>query len=437
MIKAGPLAPFFRRLDEFSTLRWMGRVTQVVDYLVESDGPFCSVGEGCAIQTADGQTLAGEIVGFRGKTVLSMPVDRPDGIRYGDRVVTRGTRPALRVSAALLGRVVDGSGRPLDDKGSYGAREYWPLRGKTPMALSRAVIREPIGCGIRAIDGMLTCGRGQRMGIFGGSGVGKSTLIGMMTRGTSADLTVVALVGERGREVREFLYESLGEEGLARSVVLVSTSDQPPLARIRAALAATTVAEYFAAQGKHVLLVVDSLTRFAMAQREVGLAAGEPPTAKGYTPSVFTLLAQLLERAGHFGTGSITGFYSVLMEGDDQQDPLVDAVRAILDGHVMLDRRLAAQGHYPPIEVLDSVSRLMPVVCSGDHIAKAQHIRALLASYSASEDLIRVGAYQAGADPTLDQALATVPAVKAFLKQRKEDRAPIDATIKSLMELPG
>ena len=430
-----PLGPFFRRLEEFSTFRWMGRVTKVADYLVESEGPFCSVGEGCAILTSDGRTLAGEIVGFRGRVVLSMPLERPIGIRYGDRIVTRGTQPSLRVGPGLLGRVIDGTGKPLDSKGSYTAREYWTLRGDTPLALDRALIRDPLGCGIRAIDGMLTCGRGQRMGIFGGSGVGKSTLVGMMTRGTSADLTVLALVGERGREVREFLEESIGEEGLGRSVVVTSTSDQPPLMRIRAALAATTVAEYFAAQGKHVLLVVDSLTRFAMAQREIGLAAGEPPTAKGYTPSVFTLLAQVLERAGHFGTGSITGFYTVLMEGDDQQDPLVDAVRAILDGHIILDRRLAAKGHYPPISVLDSLSRLMPSVCAPEHLAKARHLRSLIASYTASEDLIRVGAYQKGSDPILDHAVAALPDINAFLQQRKDDKTSIEQAIKALLAL--
>jgi len=436
MTQARPLAHFFRRLDEFSTFRWMGRVTKVTDYLVESEGPFCSVGEGCAILTSDGRTLAGEIVGFRDRLVLSMPLERPIGIRYGDRIVTRGTQPCLRVGPGLLGRVIDGTGKALDSKGSYAAREYWTLRGDTPLPLDRALIRDALGCGIRAIDGMLTCGRGQRMGIFGGSGVGKSTLVGMMTRGTSADMTVLALVGERGREVREFLEESLGEEGLARSVVVISTSDQPPLMRIRAALAATTVAEYFAAQGKHVLLVVDSLTRFSMAQREIGLAAGEPPTAKGYTPSVFTLLAQLLERAGHFGSGSITGFYTVLMEGDDQQDPLVDAVRAILDGHIILDRRLSSKGHYPPISILDSLSRLMPAVCTPEHLAKARLVRSLIASYAASEDLIRVGAYQKGGDPVLDRAVAALPDINTFLQQDKEDKTAIEQAIKSLLAIP-
>src|SRR5271155_5810794 len=262
------LQPYFRRLEDFSALRWTGRVTKAVGYLVESDGPLCSVGEGCAIVTEGGQTFSGEIVGFRGRTVLSMPLERPSGIRYGDRIVTRGTQPSLRVGPALLGRVIDGSGKPIDGHGRYRAREYWPLQNNAPLPLERVPIREALGCGIRAIDGLITCGRGQRVGIFGGSGVGKSTLIGMMTRATSADMTVLALVGERGREVREFLEEAIGPAGLARSVVGVST-----------------VAEYFCAQGKNVLLVVDSLTRFAMAQREIGLAAGEPPTAKGYSPS--------------------------------------------------------------------------------------------------------------------------------------------------------
>jgi len=437
MGESSHLEPYFTRLEEFSTLRWTGRVTKAVGYLVESDGPFCSVGEGCAIITEDGHTFSGEIVGFRGRTVLSMPLERPYGIRYGDRIVTRGTRPALRVGPGLLGRVIEGSGKPIDGKPGFRARAHWPLQGEPPLPLERVPIRSSLSCGIRAIDGMLTCGRGQRIGIFGGSGVGKSTLIGMMTRGTDADMTVLALVGERGREVREFLDEAIGQEGLERSVVVVSTSDQSPLLRIRAALAATTVAEYFCAQGKNVLLVVDSLTRFAMAQREIGLAAGEPPTAKGYTPSVFTLLARLIERAGNFQSGSITAFYTVLMEGDDQQDPLVDAVRALLDGHVMLDRRLNSQGHYPPINVLDSLSRLMTSVCSAEQLEKTRRLRQLLAAYTASEDLIRVGAYQKGADPQLDRAIAALPAITAFLQQKKFEGAKFDQTIKSLLELPA
>ncbi len=430
------LEPYFRRLEQFSTLRWSGRVIQAIGNLVESEGPLCAVGEGCAIVTADGQVYPAEIVGFRGRRVLAMPLERPLGIGHGDRLVTRGTRPMLRVVEAMLGRVLDALGRPLDGGPAYRAREYWPLHGEPPQPLERAAIREPLGCGIRAIDTFITCGRGQRVGIFGGSGVGKSTLIGMMARNTAADLTVVGLVGERGREVREFLEDALGEEGRRRSVVIVSTSDQSPLLRIRAALAATTAAEYFCARGHHVLLVIDSLTRFAMAQRELGLATGEPPTAKGYTPSVFSLLARLIERAGHFARGSITAFYSVLMEGDDEQDPLVDAVRSLLDGHVVLDRNLAQRGHFPAIAVLSSLSRLMPSVTSPEHQQKAQRLRRLLAVYTAHQDLLRVGAYQPGSDPELDRAVKVLPALEQFLRQQRDEPAPLAQTLEALLRLP-
>jgi flagellum-specific ATP synthase len=431
------LAPYFRRLESLSTTRWYGRVTKAVGHIVESEGPFCSLGECCEISGPTGQPHGGEVVGFRGSTVLSMPLERLSDIRYGDRIAAWGAKPTLRVGAELLGRVIDGEGKPLDSRPDYQAREYWPLHSPGPLPLDRRSIRDPLGCGVRAIDAFLTCGRGQRVGVFGGSGVGKSTLIGLMARGSAADVTVMALVGERGREVREFLEGTLGEEGLRRSVVVVSTSDQSPLLRIRAALVATAVSEYFAALGKHVLLVVDSLTRFAMAQREIGLAAGEPPTAKGYTPSVFTMLAQLIERAGHFNSGSITAFYTVLMEGDDQQDPLVDAVRALLDGHVVLDRRLSAQNHYPPIAVLDSLSRLMPAVCTPEHLDKVRRLRKLLAAYTASEDLIRVGAYQKGLDPVLDQAIGLMPSLTTFLQQRGDEKAPLATTLAKLQALPG
>ena len=431
------LAPYFRRLENLSTTRWYGRVTKAVGHIVESAGPFCSLGECCEILGPTGQPHAGEVVGFRGSTVLSMPLERMSGIRYGDRIVTWGARPTLRVGEALLGRVIDGLGKPLDSRPDYRARDSWPLHAPGPQPLERLSIHDPLGCGVRAVDAFLTCGRGQRVGVFGGSGVGKSTLLGLMARGSAADLTVMALVGERGREVREFLEGTLGEEGLRRSVVVVSTSDQSPLLRIRAALVATAVSEYFAARGKHVLLVVDSLTRFATAQREIGLAAGEPPTAKGYTPSVFTLLAQLIERAGCFNGGSITAFYTVLMEGDDQQDPLVDALRALLDGHIVLDRRLSAQNHYPPISILDSLSRLMPAVCTPEHLEKAGRLRKHLAAYTASEDLIRVGAYQKGMDPQLDQAIEVVPALGAFLQQRTDEKTTLAQTLAALQALPG
>ena len=430
-------APYLAQLESSSSLRWQGRVTQVIGPLVESEGPFCSVGEICHIRDARGRVMPGEIVGFRGSTVLSMPLDIPRGVRCGDRVVTWGEHPSLGVSDEMLGRVLDGQGRPLDSLPPYRAAEYQAVDGSAPLPLERHSIREPIGCGIRAVDAFLTCGRGQRVGIFGGSGVGKSTLIGMMARNTGADLTVLGLVGERGREVREFLEGALGEEGRKRAVVLVSTSDQSPLLRIRAALAATSVAEYFCKKGKNVLLVVDSITRLAMAQREIGLAAGEPPTAKGYTPSCFSMLARLIERAGKFGAGSITAFYTVLMEGDDAQDPLVDGARALLDGHIMLDRKLAVRSHYPPIAVLDSVSRLMSSVCSAPHLQKAHELRRLLAAYTASEDLIRIGAYQKGSDSTLDKALTLIPELHRFLMQKPSEAVAFSDSVQKLLALPG
>jgi len=430
------LDPYFRSVADRSTTRWTGRVVKAIGQLVESEGPFSALGECCEIVGSDGVVQEGEIVGFRGPTVLSMPLSPPNNIRYGDAIVSWGEKPSFRVGAGLLGRVIDGTGHAIDSGPEYSACGRWPLRRSGPLPLERQPITEPLGCGVRAIDGFLTCGRGQRLGIFGGSGVGKSTLIGMMARGSAADLTVLALVGERGREVRDFLENAIGEEGRRKSVVIVSTSEQSPLLRIRAALGATSIAEYFCSHGKNVLLVVDSLTRLAMAQREIGLAAGEPPTSKGYTPSVFTLLAHLIERAGRFNGGSITAFYSVLMEGDDHQDPIVDAVRSLLDGHIFLDRRLSSENHYPPISILDSLSRLMPSVCSNEHLSKVKSLRALLASYAASEDLVRVGAYQKGLDPVLDKAISSLPAIKAFLQQRPEEKTDLKANIASLFALP-
>ena len=428
------LLPYFSQLESRPTICWRGRVTQVVGNLLESAGPPCSLGECCEVRDAAGHIYAGEVVGFRGTTVLTMPLEKPSGVRYGDPIVAHGERPSVPVGEELLGRVIDGTGGALDGGPAHGARERRPLDTLAPLALQRLPIREPLGCGIRAIDAFLTCGRGQRLGIFGGSGVGKSTLIGMMARGTAADLTVLALVGERGREVGEFL-EALGPAGRKRSVVVVSTSDQSPLLRIRAALAATSIAEYFCQTGKNVLLVVDSLTRFAMAQREIGLAAGEPPTAKAYTPSVFSMLARLVERAGRFASGSITAFYTVLMEGDDQQDPLVDALRSLVDGHIMLDRRLASESHYPPIAVLDSLSRLMPAVAAREHSARSSRLRSLLSAYARSEDLIRIGAYIPGSDALLDRAIAVLPQLQEFLCQVPEEQAPLAETITRLNSL--
>jgi flagellum-specific ATP synthase len=419
----GLLDAYLARLTRRQPWRWRGQVLQSVGQTIESAGPLASVGECCEIVDQAGRCHRAEVIGFRGSNVLTMPIETTDGIRYGDGVTSLGVHPAIEVGAELMGRVLNALGEPIDDGGPMHGAALMPLEGKVRAPLDRVPIKTPLGTGIRVLDALLTVGRGQRVGIFGGSGVGKSTLVGMMTRNTEADVTVVGLVGERGREVREFLDNSLGEEGLARSVVVVSTSDESPLLRMRAALAATTIAEYFAAQGKHVLLVLDSLTRFAMAAREIGLAAGEPPTAKGYTPSVFTRLARLIERAGEFRCGSITAFYSVLMEGDDQQDPLVDAVRSLLDGHVVLARALAAEGWYPPVHVLDSISRLMPAVTHAAHREQATLLRRLMAVYARSEDLVRIGAYKPGSDPELDRALKARAPLRGFLTQDSAEEA--------------
>jgi len=431
-----PLSPYFHHLEQTGSLRWSGRVLQIVGNLVESEGPFCSVGDECEIVTAEGQTYMGEVIGFRGPVMLTMTLQLPRGVRYGDRIVATGGRPSIRVGPELLGRVIDGTGEPLDSLGKYAARRSMMVDSAAPLPLDRLPIRQALGCGVRALDAFVTCGRGQRLGIFGGSGVGKSTLLGMMARGTQADLTVMALIGERGREVQEFL-EVIGEEGRQRSVLVVSTSDQSPLLKMRAALSATAIAEFFASQGKNVLLVVDSLTRFAMAQREIGLAAGEPPTSKGYTPSVLNTLARLVERAGNFSTGSITAFYTVLMEGDDQQDPVADTVRSLLDGHIILDRNLALQNHYPPISILDSLSRLQPSVASADHMSKSRALRILLASYAKSEDLIRIGAYQKGFDAVLDRAVESLPEINRFLQQSSLETPDFASVIEHLKRLPS
>jgi flagellum-specific ATP synthase len=431
------LSTYFARLKQRPAWRWRGRVLEALGQTIESAGPLCSVGECCEIVDGTGGRHLVEVIGFHGTNVVSMPVETSEGIRYGDSVEGLGTMPQIEVGDALIGRVLNALGQPMDGGHSPAVRTVVPLEGVAPQPLDRMPIRMPLGTGIRAIDGMLTVGRGQRVGIFGGSGVGKSTLIGMMTRNSEAEVIVVGLVGERGREVGEFLEDSLGVEGRRRSVVLVSTSDQSPLLRMRAALAATSVAEYFAAQGKHVLLVLDSLTRFAMAAREVGLAAGEPPTAKGYTPSVFNRLARLVERAGQFKQGSITAFYTVLMEGDDQQDPLVDAVRSFLDGHVLLSRALASEGWYPPIQVLDSISRLMPAVVTREHKQAAAIVRRMLAVYGRSEDLVRIGAYKPGTDADLDRALRSRQSVREYLMQDAQEQVTLAASMDRLAALAG
>jgi len=426
---------YFTRLERGHPWRWSGQVLESVGQTIESSGPMASVGEVCEIKDQFGRIHLAEVIGFRGSNVLCMPVESIEGIRYGDPVSALGVIPQIEVGPALMGRVLNAMGKPIDGGRTPVTEQALPLDGVVRGPMDRVPIKTPLGTGVRVLDGLLTVGRGQRVGIFGGSGVGKSTLIGIMTRNTEADVTVVGLVGERGREVVEFLDDSLGVEGRAKSVVVVSTSDESPLLRMRAALAATTVAEYFAAQGKHVLLVLDSLTRFAMAAREIGLAAGEPPTNKGYTPSVFTKLARLVERTGQFNVGSITAFYTVLMEGDDQQDPLVDAVRSLLDGHIVLSRNLAAEGWYPPIEILDSISRLMPAVTQPEHREQAALIRRLMAIYARSEDLVRIGAYKPGADPDLDRALRARGAMRAFMTQDSKEHVRFGDCVQRLAQL--
>jgi len=426
------LETYLKQLKTRPAWRWSGRVVEAGGQTFESEGPLCSVGECCEVVDAVGRRHRAEVIGFHSRHVVAMPLNATVGIQLGDTVRAMGSTPNIAVGEQMLGRILDGLGVPLDGHPLPRIRATWPLDGVMPGPMERESIRTPLQTGLRVVDGLLTVGRGQRVGIFGGSGVGKSTLIGMMTRNTAADLTVVGLVGERGREVREFVEDALGEEGRRRSLVLVSTSDESPLMRMRAALAATSVAEFYAAQGKHVLLVLDSLTRYAMAAREVGLAAGEPPASKGYTPSVFTKLAKLVERAGNFRSGSITAFYTVLMEGDDQQDPVVDAVRSLLDGHIVLSRSLAASGHYPPVDVLDSLSRLMPAVTTVEHRQRAALARRLMAVHAKSEDLVRIGAYKAGSDPELDRAMAALPLLREFLEQGSSERVTMEQTVERL-----
>ncbi len=396
----------------------LGRVSKVVGLIVESRGPEGSVGEQMLIHLGNGRRITAEVVGFHGSQVLLMPVENIEGIRPGLLVEATGHQPEIPVSEALLGRVIDPLGRPLDGGPEIEPEAHLPIHSQPPNPMQRRRISEVLATGVRSIDGLLTLGKGQRIGIFSGSGVGKSTLMGMVARNTSAQVNVIALVGERGRELREFIENDLGEEGLKRSVVVVATSDQTPLLRIRCALAGTAVAEYFMRRGKDVLMMMDSVTRFAMAQREVGLSAGEPPSSRGYTPSVFALLPRLMERAGTFeGMGSITGLYTVLVEGDDMNEPIADAVRGILDGHVVLSRRLATKNHFPAIDVLGSISRLFSTLAIPEQKQLVSKIRDLMATYNDAEDLIQIGAYVRGSSPNIDQAIHFQPAIQAFLRQ--------------------
>lgn len=427
-------------LDVLGTLEagvWTGAVTESTGLVVESAGPAAAVGDFLAIRTAGGGSIRAQVIGFRNGRVLSMPLEEISGLQAGDVVVGRGPEARMPVSGALLGRVLDGFGRPLDGGPPQEPEASYDLYAAPPGPLEREPIAEPLVTSIRAIDALLACGKGQRLGIFGGSGVGKSTLLGQMARANSAEVSVIALIGERNREVREFLEHELGEEGRKRSVVVVATSDRPAPLRIRAAFVALAIAEFFRDQGKDVLLVMDSVTRLAMAQREIGLAAGEPPSQKGYTPSVFALLPRIFERAGRFRHGSITGFFTVLVEGDDFNEPVCDAVRAILDGHIVLSRDLGARGHFPAIDVLQSVSRLASKVAPRAQQEAARRVREALAEYARSEDLIHLGAYTAGANPRLDAAVRLTPEVNQYLRQTPEEQAAIAATLAGLYALAG
>lgn len=419
-----------------STFREVGQVTQIIGLVIEADGPTSSIGDLCYVYTKmDEEPIWAEVVGFKENKVLLMPLGEMEGIRPGSSVVNTGGQIQIKVGTELLGRVLDGLGRPIDEAGDIRSAKFHSAKIEKINPLTRKRIKEPLVMGVRSIDSFITIGKGQRVGIFAGSGVGKSTTMGMIARNTNADLNVIALIGERGREVREFIENSLGPEGLAKSVVVVATSDQPSLVRIKAAHVATSIAEYFRDQGRDVLFMLDSLTRIAMAQREVGLAIGEPPATRGYTPSVFAIMPKLLERTGTNDKGTITGLYTVLVEGDDFNEPISDTVRGILDGHILLSRQMAHKNHYPAVDVMGSVSRVMPEIVPREHIAAQGKLRDLLATYAKNVDLINIGAYIMGTDPKIDKAVSLNDEINAFLQQATHEKADFNETVSRLIEL--
>lgn len=407
----------------------------MVGLVIEGYCPDTSVGAICEIHPQEGDPIPAEVVGFRNNKTLLMPLGELRGVGLDSLISLRREKASMGVGPLMLGRVIDGLGNPIDGKGVLHTEEEYPIYATPVNPMTRPPIRKPLDLGIRSINGLLTCGQGQRVGIMAGSGVGKSTLLGMIARYTEADVNVIALIGERGRELREFIEKDLQEAGLKKSVVVVATSDQPPLVRMRGAYIATTIAEYFQKQGKKVLLMMDSATRFAMAMREVGLAIGEPPTTKGYTPSVFAALPKLLERAGNFADGSITGLYTVLVEGDDFNEPISDAMRSILDGHIVLTRSLAARNIYPPVDVMASASRVMNDVTSGDHQDLAGKFKEILATYRQSEDLINIGAYKDGSNPSIDYAISKIEGMMSYLKQAVRDPASLQESVDGLKAL--
>lgn len=424
-------------LDDCRPIQAYGKVSQVVGFTVESIGPECRLGTVCDIFAKDGhRKFPAEVMGFKDNRVLLMPLEEIHGIGPGSRVVARQTQAFIPVGPQLLGRIIDGIGNPIDGQGPIRAKVEYPIYATPLNPLKRKRICEPLDLGVRSINGLLTVGCGQRIGIFAGSGVGKSVLLGMIAKNTRADVNVIALIGERGRELNDFIEKQLGEEGLKRSVIVVATSDHLPLIRMRGAFIATAVAEFFRDQGLKVNLMMDSVTRFAMAQREIGLALGEPPTTKGYTPSVFTLLPKLMERAGTSSTrGSITGLYTVLVEGDDTNEPIADAIRSILDGHVVLTRELAMQGHYPAIDVSRSISRVMEDIISDAHRQSARKLKSVLATYRKAEDLINIGAYAAGSNPDIDYAIQMMGKINAYLQQDVSDAVTFEDSVEDLTAL--
>ena len=426
-------------IEECKPIKLTGKVTQVVGLVIESQGPTVSVGELCYItpKTPNAPQIPAEVVGFREGYVMLMPVGEMQGVGPGCEVVAAQKMLQVKVGEELLGRVLDGLGNPMDDLGPILSKEEYPLQAPPPAPLNRPRINQSLYVGVRAVDGLITMGEAQRIGIMAGSGVGKSTLLSMIARNTEADISVIALIGERGREVRDFIERDLGEEGLKRAVVVVATSDQPALVRIKGAMTGTAIAEYFRDKGHKVILMMDSVTRFAMAQREVGLTIGEPPATRGYTPSVFALLPRLLERAGTSEKGSITGIYTVLVDGDDMNEPIADAVRSILDGHIVLSRAIAAQNHFPAIDVLASVSRVMVEVVTKEHLQAAQNMRALMAVYKDAEDLIHIGAYVKGSSKRIDAAVAKIDAINEFLCQGIFEVDTFDDTKKKLVGISG
>jgi len=429
------LSRYKEKIDSIRPFKFIGFIDMVSGLTVESIGPVASVGELCRIYSESGEEFFAEVIGFRQNKLILMPIGKTSGIKPGLRVSPLGRSLSIKVNPDILGRVFDALGNPIDDGNSILEGLEYPLDNTPPHPLKRARITGILSVGVKAIDSLLTCGRGQRIGIFAGSGVGKSTLLGMIARHSKADVNVIALIGERGREVRDFIEKSLGEEGLGRSVVVVATSDQPPILRLKAAFTATAIAEYFRDMGKNVILLMDSVTRFAMAQREIGLAGGEPPTTKGYTPSVFALLPTLLERAGNSDKGSITAFYTVLVEADDMNEPIADAVRAILDGHIVLSRSIAMENRYPPIDVLSSVSRVMPDIVSKEHMKAANKMKEIMSVYMEARDLIQIGAYVSGTDPRVDSAKELIYDIYEFLSQDIEEECSFDESINRMLEI--